>query len=142
MRAQTYGTSTREPYLANTESASLIHSYFISIHSQASANTSYTQDVIEDFHRVCCAMIRNNLMSLPESSSPLDYPILTPSVSFLYLYDLYSFIGNFNFNRHRSCKHHEIQCLPHTQNRQNNRPKLPKLCQRTWELNSSISLYF
>ena len=26
-------------------------------------------------------------MSLPESSSPLDYPILTPSVSFIYLYD-------------------------------------------------------
>ena len=28
-------------------------------------------------------------MSLPESSSPLDYPILTPSVSFISLY--YSF---------------------------------------------------
>ena len=26
-------------------------------------------------------------MSLPESSSPLDYPILTPSVSFISLYD-------------------------------------------------------
>ena len=26
-------------------------------------------------------------MSLPESSSPLDYHILTPSVSFIYLYD-------------------------------------------------------
>ena len=25
-------------------------------------------------------------MSLPESSSPLDYPILKPSVSFIYLY--------------------------------------------------------
>ena len=32
-------------------------------------------------------MIKNNLMSLPESSSPLDYPILTPSVSFISLYD-------------------------------------------------------
>ena len=26
-------------------------------------------------------------MSLPKSSSPLDYPILTPSVSFISLYD-------------------------------------------------------
>ena len=26
-------------------------------------------------------------MSLPQSSSPLDYPILTPSVSFISLYD-------------------------------------------------------
>ena len=26
-------------------------------------------------------------MSLPESRSPLDYPILTPSVSFISLYD-------------------------------------------------------
>ena len=26
-------------------------------------------------------------MSLPESSSPLDYPIITPSVSFISLYD-------------------------------------------------------
>ena len=32
-------------------------------------------------------MIKNNLMSLPESSSPLDYPILTPSVSFISLCD-------------------------------------------------------
>ena len=32
-------------------------------------------------------MIRNDLMSLPESSSPLDYPILTPSVSFISVYD-------------------------------------------------------
>ena len=32
-------------------------------------------------------MIRNNLISLAESSSPLDYPILTPSVSFISLYD-------------------------------------------------------
>ena len=30
-------------------------------------------------------MISNNLMSLPESSSPLDYPILTPFVSFISL---------------------------------------------------------
>ena len=26
-------------------------------------------------------------MSLPESSSPLDYHILTPSVSFIFIYD-------------------------------------------------------
>ena len=32
-------------------------------------------------------MIRNNLISLPESSSPLDYLILTSSVSFISLYD-------------------------------------------------------
>ena len=32
-------------------------------------------------------MIKNNLMSFPESRSPLDYPILTPSVSFISLYD-------------------------------------------------------
>ena len=29
----TYGTSTREPSLANTESSSFIHTYFISFHS-------------------------------------------------------------------------------------------------------------
>ena len=28
-------------------------------------------------------------MSLPESSSPLDYPILTPSISFISFYDLF-----------------------------------------------------
>ena len=33
------------------------------------------------------AMITNNLMSLPKSSSPLDYPILKPSVLFISLYD-------------------------------------------------------
>ena len=38
----TYGTSTREPSLANTNSASFIHTYFISFHSQASVDTSYT----------------------------------------------------------------------------------------------------
>ena len=32
-------------------------------------------------------MIRNNLISLPESISALDYPILTSSVSFISLYD-------------------------------------------------------
>ena len=32
-------------------------------------------------------MIMNNLMSLPESISPLDDPTLTPSVSFISLYD-------------------------------------------------------
>ena len=32
-------------------------------------------------------MIRNNLMALPKSIPPLDYPILTPSVSFISLYD-------------------------------------------------------
>ena len=32
-------------------------------------------------------MITNNLMSLPESSLPLDYPILTPSALFISLYD-------------------------------------------------------
>ena len=42
----TYGTSTREPSLANTQSVSFIHMYFISFHSQASVNTSYTQDVV------------------------------------------------------------------------------------------------
>ena len=33
----------------------------------------------------CCAMIKNNLVSLLESSSPLYYPILTPLVSFISL---------------------------------------------------------
>ena len=32
-------------------------------------------------------MTKNDLMSLLESNSPLDYPILTPSVSFISLYD-------------------------------------------------------
>ena len=36
----TYGTSTRESTLANTESASSISMYFISFHSWASVNTS------------------------------------------------------------------------------------------------------
>ena len=49
-------------------------------------NTSYSWDVVREFHWVCCAMIKNNLMLLPESSSPLDYPILTSSVSFISLY--------------------------------------------------------
>ena len=42
----TYGTSTREPSLASTESASFIHTYFTVFRSQASVNTSYTQDVV------------------------------------------------------------------------------------------------
>ena len=32
-------------------------------------------------------MTKNDLMSLLESNSPLDYPIQTPSVSFISLYD-------------------------------------------------------
>ena len=38
-----------------------------------------------------------------------------------------SFIGNFNFNRHRSCEHHEIQChqTPHRKE-VNHRPKWRK----------------
>ena len=31
-------------------------------------------------------MIKNDLVSLLESGSPLDYPILTPSVSFISLF--------------------------------------------------------
>ena len=38
----TYGTSTRECTFANTDSASFIHTYFISFHSRVSVNTSYT----------------------------------------------------------------------------------------------------
>ena len=32
-------------------------------------------------------MTKNDIMSLLESNSPFDYPILTPSVSFISLYD-------------------------------------------------------
>ena len=32
-------------------------------------------------------MIKDNLVLLLESISPLDYPILTPSISFISLYD-------------------------------------------------------
>ena len=39
----TYGTSTRESALANTEYVSFIHMYLISFHSWASVNTSYTE---------------------------------------------------------------------------------------------------
>ena len=38
----TYRTSTREPFLANTESASFIHAYFIFILSYTSSTTSHT----------------------------------------------------------------------------------------------------
>ena len=40
------------------------------------------------FHRVRCAMTKNDIVSLLKSSSPLDYPILTPLVSFISLYAL------------------------------------------------------
>ena len=36
--------------------------------------------------RVHCAIPKDDLVSLLESSSPLDYPILTPSLSFIFLY--------------------------------------------------------
>ena len=81
----TYGTSTREPCLANRESSSFIHTYFISFVSQASLITNYTQDVVKDFCRVRCALIKNDLVSVHKFSSPLDHPILTPSVSFISL---------------------------------------------------------
>ena len=42
----TYGTSTREPPLANTESASFIHTNFIFIHSYTSATASHTYYVV------------------------------------------------------------------------------------------------
>ncbi|KEH17222.1 hypothetical protein MTR_0030s0110 [Medicago truncatula] len=35
------------------------------------------------------------------------------------------FFGRFNLNRHRSCEHHEIQFLPHTEKRWNHRPNDP-----------------
>ena len=85
----TYVTSTREPSLSNTVSDSFIHTYFISFHSQASVNTSYTQDVVYDFHRVRCAMIKNDLASLLKSISPLDYPLLTLLASFISLCALF-----------------------------------------------------
>ena len=86
----TYGTYTRENSLTNIESSSFIHTYFNFILSYTSAATSHTQDVVKDFHRVHCAMTKNNLVLLHKSSSPLDYPIITPLVL---------------------CEHHEIQCV-------------------------------
>ena len=81
----TYGASNKEPSLTNIESASFIHTYFIFILSYTSATTSYTQDVVQDSHRVRCAMTKNNIVSLLKSSLPLDYPILTPLLSFISL---------------------------------------------------------
>ena len=79
----TYGTLTRESDLANAESSSLIHTQFISFHSWASVKSCYTYDVVYDFHRIRCAMTNNDLFSFLESNSPLDYPTLTPLVSFV-----------------------------------------------------------
>ena len=87
-KGSTYGTSTREPFLENTESASFIHTYFTSY----SVNTSYTLDVVWEFHRVHCAMIKNDLVSLLKSSSPVDYCILTPLVWFFSLCALFEAI--------------------------------------------------
>ena len=61
-------------------------------------------------------MTKNDLMSLLEFNSPLDHPALTHLVPFISLCAsfeaglIHSFIGNFNFNRHRSCEHYEIEC--------------------------------
>ena len=60
-------------------------------------------------------MTKNDLMLLLESNSPLDHPSLTPLVPFISLCAsfgdglIHSFIRNFNFNQHRSCKHHEMK---------------------------------
>ena len=74
----TNGTSTREPSLEYTESVLFIHTYFIFIHL-------CTKNVFLDSHRIHCAMTKNDLVSLLESSSLLDFPIQTPLVSFISL---------------------------------------------------------
>ena len=65
-------------------------------------------------------MTKNYVMSLVESNSLFDYPILTPLLCFISLGAsskvvlLNSFL-TFNINPHRSCENNEIQCheTPH-----------------------------
>ena len=68
-------------------------------------------------------------MSLPESSSPLDYPILTPLVSFISLYDsfeadLIHSLGTLTLTDidHVSIMKSSVM-KPHTEKRWNHRPK-------------------
>ena len=78
-------TSNRGPPLLNTGYTKLFHMYFNLILSYTSVITSHTYDVVQDSHRVCCAMTKNNLESLLMSRSPFNYHILTPLVSFIQL---------------------------------------------------------
>ena len=93
-------------------------------------------------------MTKNNLASLLKSRSPLDYPILTPLVSFISLCAsfeaglIHSFIGNFNLNRHRSSEHHEIQFLTHSEKRWNTGKSDTITCQCICEFNPARSLYW
>ena len=125
--SSTYGTSTRESDLDNTESASFIHTYFISFHLWASINTIYTYDIVLDFHRVRCAKIKNDLVSLLKSSSPLDYPIKTPLVSFISLSFILWGTSTLTDIDHVSIMKSSVM-KPHTEKRWNHRPKWPKRC--------------
>ena len=66
-------------------------------------------------------------MSYLESSSPLDYPILTPMVSLIYLYALFEdgLIHSLGTLTLTEIDHVSIMksSLPHTEKRVNHRPK-------------------
>ena len=125
----TYETSTKKSVLASIEFALFIHMYFISFHSWASVNTRYTQNVVQDFHRVCCVMTKNALMSLPQFNSPLDYHMLKPLVSLVALCasfeaDLIHTFGTLTLTDidHVSIMTSSVM-KPHTKKRQNHLPK-------------------
>ena len=77
-------------------------------------------------------MIKNDLMSLLESNSPLDYPILTPLVSFISLYASFEagLIHSMGTLTLTDIDHVRIMkaiiMKPHTKKRWNYRLKLPK----------------
>ena len=107
----TYGTSNRESTLANTESASFIHTYFIWFHSWASKHKLYLGCSLRVSLGSLC--IDQEWPSVKHKSiSPLDYPILRLGIIYFIMCIIWgwphSFIGKNNFTRHRSCEHHEI----------------------------------
>ena len=121
IEGSTNGTSTRESSLANTE--------FFFVHSYILYFISFIGQYKHQLYLGCSLRLSSGLLcneqewphSLLEYEKLHDYPILTPLVSFDSLCAsfeaglIHSFIGKFNLNRHRSCKHHEIQCheTPH-----------------------------
>ena len=84
-------------------------------------------------------------MSLPEASSPLDNPIMTPSVSFIYLYDsfeagLIHSLGTLNLT---DIDHVSIMksSVSHTPKRGGITGQSDSItCQRIWEFNPVRSL--
>ena len=86
-------------------------------------------------------MNKNDLLSLLESNSPLDKPILTPLVSFVSLCasfeaGLIHSLGTLTLTDidHVSVMKSSV-IKPHIEKMWNHRPMWPKTCQCKWELN-------